>query len=56
MTHHPRGEMCLSCTKLRENCSHLEFSKMYVIEKYEMNSHQYAEVACNMRIPVKNVS
>ena len=55
MIHHPRGEMCLSCTELKENCSHLEFSRMYDIEKYDMNKQQYAEVACKHRIPIKNV-
>jgi len=55
MIHHPKGEMCLSCTKLKENCSHLEFSKMHVIERYDMDGLLFAEVACNKRIPVKNV-
>lgn len=27
----PRGEMCMSCTKLRDNCSHLPFNEMKVI-------------------------
>lgn len=56
MMHHPKGEMCISCTKALDNCSHLPFTKMYVIERYEMQGTQYAEVACNQRIPVKNVN
>ena len=31
-THYPRGQMCLGCTKLFDNCSHLPFNTMYSLE------------------------
>ena len=33
MKHIPRGEMCLTCTKLYNDCSKLDFSSMQVLEK-----------------------
>ena len=30
---YPRGDMCIKCTHIKDDCSKLPFSKMYVIEK-----------------------
>jgi hypothetical protein len=37
LTHYPKGEMCLGCTKLMDNCSGLPFNTMYILEKGEEN-------------------
>lgn len=33
--YHPKGEMCLGCKKLREDCSSLPFSSYYKLEEYD---------------------
>ena len=33
ITHYPNGGMCMSCTKLLDNCSHLPFCEMRVTKK-----------------------
>lgn len=43
---HPRGEMCLSCTKLHNNCSHLPFNEYYVIEQYEQDGITFKSTRC----------
>lgn len=44
--HHPRGEMCLACTKLKDNCSHLPFNTYYVIETYEEGKDTFKSTRC----------
>lgn len=34
--YHPKGGMCLTCQHARRDCSHLMFSKMPVIERYNL--------------------
>ena len=42
--YHPSGNMCMSCTKLGDNCSGLKFNEMkIVLETYEGNK----VVKCN---------
>ena len=43
---HPRGEMCMSCRNLMDNCSHLSFSSMYVLEEYTQDGNNFKEVRC----------
>ena len=33
----PNGGMCLSCTKLHDNCSNMAFDTMRAIKKYKDN-------------------
>lgn len=33
MTHQPKGSICMACTKLHDNCSHLPFSTMPAMSK-----------------------
>ena len=35
MTHQPKGSMCANCTKQKQDCSKLDFSKMRPIELYQ---------------------
>jgi hypothetical protein len=39
----PRGFMCITCKHAFRNCSHLDFEKMQVINKYKDG---YKEVKC----------
>ena len=40
--YHPKGGMCLTCGHAQRNCSHLPFSTMPVIERYD----RVARVRC----------
>ena len=42
----PKGGMCASCSKVTNDCSHLEFDIMRVIEKVELESCKYKIVRC----------
>lgn len=33
--YHPKGGMCFSCAKMRNDCSRLPFSTMPVVRQYE---------------------
>ena len=33
MTHQPKASLCIACTKLHDNCSHLPFSTMPAMSK-----------------------
>ena len=46
MIHYPRGQMCLSCVKLNDDCSNLLFEKMHELET---DSNGDIEVVCNQR-------
>ena len=35
VTHHPKGGMCRVCRHRARDCSHLQFDKMRVIDKYD---------------------
>lgn len=49
MTRHiPRGQMCITCTALYKDCSHLDFVNMRVIEKeVPIDDEFYQIVKCN---------
>ena len=35
VAHHPKGGMCRVCRHRDRDCSHLQFDKMRVIDKYD---------------------
>lgn len=48
MRHQPKGEMCLSCTRLREDCSMLSFDRMRVIDRDRDNKDpEFLVVRCD---------
>lgn len=38
ITHQPKGRMCMGCANRFKDCSHLDFTKMRVIGKYNDTS------------------
>ena len=50
MTHIPKGSMCQGCSKLKQDCSHLEFANMQKIKDYKDG---VSAVKCTEFEPVK---
>jgi hypothetical protein len=42
----PKGSMCGSCVHKNSTCSHLDFSKMKVLESFELNGDLLNIVRC----------
>jgi len=55
VNHYPKGEMCLTCTKLRDNCSALPFDTYPPVKNKLDEGTDDRQVACRARIEVETI-